>query len=315
MDQGAEEVGQIVVPFLFYRTQRQLPSPTWRVVYIAGEGAHGIPARVKAWEIEHGLVGRVGRQFALVQEAIPFDIADGGARERLEKLRDELRRTVSKHGPISLIIIDTLSSLLTTDENDNQAVAAFLRTLKTFAQEFGAAVLINHHPPKAVVGARGAALSRGASAFVNNVDGGLYLERKKGLRVLSHKVKDPRDGAPGKPIAFTVKSISLPADDDGNPRDSLVLVAAPLPSWWRGADEGDIDEEKAEPKRERPVRSQIVKLLTTRGPLPWASITAALNPTREANHRKRLERARNELRDEGYIAPENNDWKMLKARD
>lgn len=80
---------------------------------------------------------------------------------------------------IDLFIIDPAISIRYDDENNSAEVRARLDNLHHIAREVGAAIIIVHHTRKNLVGVGRAGLkeARGSGAFLDWVDGGLYLHR------------------------------------------------------------------------------------------------------------------------------------------
>lgn len=110
-----------------------------------------------------------------------------------------------------LVIIDTLSRAHSVDENDNAAMANFLRSLEIVAARTGAAILVLHHTRKGAASDDQEAV-RGASAIVNNARCVWYIRRHpnnniepdedmyKGFPVVEIGISKMNYGSPLQPI-------------------------------------------------------------------------------------------------------------------
>lgn len=115
------------------------------VLYVPGEGSHGIGARIEAWLSEHGNAGRdnirVSNEMPMFAE--PNDLED-------------FARAIKDFRP-ALIVFDTFSRALAgLDENSAKDVNMFFARAEKLARPVAAAVMIVHHTGKdASKGSRG----------------------------------------------------------------------------------------------------------------------------------------------------------------
>ena len=138
-------------PFLGERPTRQ-----GRVLYIAGEGATGLPSRVEAWERTRNV--RVDDDALMV--------AEQGVDFSSETSTDKLVAIVAAQR-FDLVIADTFSQLTRLrNENDAAEVATALRNAQRVREACpGSVVVFVHH-----VGKGDRAQMRGSSAIQGNVD-------------------------------------------------------------------------------------------------------------------------------------------------
>ena len=108
------------------------------VVYVVGEGLHGLWARSRAWCRVHS-----------VTEKLPLFFADApvamNAAAQVAELRTAIQGVEAEHGPVVALFVDTLSQNFGGgDENDATSVQAFLRGADE-AMQFRRARIIIHH--------------------------------------------------------------------------------------------------------------------------------------------------------------------------
>lgn len=106
------------------------------VIYVCGEGKHGINKRIKAW----------GTHFQTSLEEVPFFVSSGAADFSDTSSILKVKHAIDSMGiKPSLIIIDTLSRNTSGDENDSQQMAAFIKALDNLKNKYNASVLLVHH--------------------------------------------------------------------------------------------------------------------------------------------------------------------------
>lgn len=184
------------------------------VVYVAGEGQHGLGKRVEAWLIKHELTN-TDAPFFLTE--LPIKMTDesdliGMARLIREACPDP-----------SMIVIDTVSSNFGNgDESSNNDVALVLAQLSRYLKsDTSACVLLVHHS-----GHGAKERERGAYAFRANVDFRMQVERHQDDELLINlsclKMKDHQHF---KPVSFKAEYVPIPGlqDSIGQPEGSLVL--------------------------------------------------------------------------------------------
>ena len=156
----------------------------------------------------------------------------------VEKARDRMQR---EHGvPLGLIAFDTLSACAglnkANEGNDASVMQDVMNRLLVLAETFTCFALCVDHPPKG----DDADIS-GSSAKENNVDTwlGAWGKRHKngsysGTRLAI--IKNRRGGMVGQQYPFTLRTIELGVDADGDPRTTNVVDWLP-PSAISDADD------------------------------------------------------------------------------
>lgn len=111
---------------------------------------------------------------------------------------DLVRRALDELGKPALVALDTLASLSGAgfDENSGQAMGAALSAMRSIVTDFGATILLAHHPNKHPAdGAEGGARLRGHSSLWGEVDSVLTLRRHSRDGTTGTLVADVKDGA------------------------------------------------------------------------------------------------------------------------
>ncbi len=181
------------------------------VVYLCGEGYHGIARRLQAIEAHHQLglanaafvISKCGASFLSAMEVMRVRLAIEAAEQRF--------------GPMVLLIVDTLARFLAPgDESKAQDMGAYLNAVETLRGEATAITL--HHP-----GHGDAQRGRGSSSWRGGIDAEFTLASANDIiTVTCQKMKDGE-----RPMPFSFKVTPAPTKlcrDDGSPMNSVVIV-------------------------------------------------------------------------------------------
>jgi len=173
------------------------------VLYVAAEDGHGMRGRVKALKDTHG-------------DADAFRLVDGVADLLNSQVAGKpspdlgaLLKAVKERKP-ALIVVDTIAMAFPgLEENDAKSMGLVVAAARSLTK-WGAAVLLIHHDTKD--GQQG--LPRGHSILNGALDMSLHLKRHNGV-VVGRLTKN-RNGATDQSLAFTVKTVTLGEDEDGD---------------------------------------------------------------------------------------------------
>lgn len=180
------------------------------VFYVAAEDEHGMSARVRALYREYG-------------DAAEFSLV-GGVSNLLGKDSEhlkKLRHAVKTRGP-RLVVIDTLAMAFPgLEENSAEGMGRVMAVAKSLTM-WGAAVVLVHHDTKD--GQQG--LPRGHSLLNGALDVSIHLTKSDG--VVRAKLTKNRNGSCERDIAFTIGTLTLGTDEDGDP--TTVAYCRELPS-------------------------------------------------------------------------------------
>ena len=216
------------------------------VVYLAGEGHHGLRGRVAAWKA-HNRSGPLSMW--LSRDGCDLNTPAGYMR-----VVDNIRALPSRP---NLIVVDTLHRFLLGDENSAQDAKTMLDACAALMAEFSCSVLLVHHTgvsDEAQHRARGSSAWRGALDIEISI---LPGKENQPIGIIQRKSKDSELA---EPVYAELQSVTIPGwlDDDGQPVTSAVVSLTEAPqktqkeskvdgfrqqfesAWWAsGAEEKD----------------------------------------------------------------------------
>ena len=207
------------------------------VVYLAGEGHHGLRGRVAAWKHHH--------QSGPLKMWLSRSGCDLNTPAGYMQVVEHLRGLPE---PPQLIVVDTLHRFLAGDENSAQDAKTMLDACAGLMREFGAAVILVHHTG---VGEGAQHRARGSSAWRGALDQEISVTPLDGAIEISQRKN--KDAETAEPVFAKLSVLEIPGwlDEDGEPVTSAVAVvtereeAAPKPdskiminfktfenAWW-----------------------------------------------------------------------------------
>jgi len=150
------------------------------VVYLAGEGHHGLRGRIAVWKQEN----KVGSlDMYLSRDGCDLNTAEG-----YQRVVDNIRGTGKTP---SLIVVDTLHRFLQGDENSAQDTKTMLDACGGLITEFGCAVILVHHTG---VNSEAQHRARGSSAWRGALDIEISIvpasEHGDPMEIIQRKSKD-----------------------------------------------------------------------------------------------------------------------------
>jgi hypothetical protein len=178
------------------------------VVYIAAEGGSGLWPRICAWH----------RSRRLHYEKTPLHVVPVALDLKTDAWRVVESAQAKGLEQPSLVIVDTLSQTFAGEENNAGEVAAYFREIGTrFRELWKCAVLIIHH-----TGHIATERPRGSSAMRANLDFmfGVFRDEKEMLATVT--CSKQKDGEGFTDAIFSLSSMSLGTDEDGDTIRSLV---------------------------------------------------------------------------------------------
>lgn len=197
------------------------------VLYLAAEGGRGVLNRVAALRQENGVLDV---PMAIKRAGLDL-LHDNADLQHLVDLSAEVRAVLPEAPHI--IVIDTLSRIMAGgDENNAADMTALIRNIDAVREATGAHVILVHHTGKDT--ARGA---RGHSSLRAATDTEIEVANENGARAAM--VTKQRDNPGGEVFPFTLKSVSLGHDQDGDEVTSCTVEAQ---------DEGDYQAAVAQKK-------------------------------------------------------------------
>jgi hypothetical protein len=187
------------------------------VVYLAGEGHHGMRGRIAAWRhynnSEH-------LQMWLSNDGCDLNTPNGYLKvvEHVRMLPDAPQ----------VIVVDTLHRFLAGDENSAKDAKTMLDACNSLMREFGCSVILVHHTgvsDEAQHRARGSSAWRGALDIEISIVPGTNNEP---MQIVQRKSKDAEIS---NPVHVELQQVTIPGweDEDGQPVTSAVIVKADAP--------------------------------------------------------------------------------------
>lgn len=183
-----------------------------QVYYLALEGGSGFSNRICAMRTERpDIFERVESANDFVPWPVSIDLHGATDGEAI------VQAISSSSKPSALIVIDTLARAMGDgDENTAKDMGQFVRNVDLIRAQTGAHVMIIHHSGKDTSkGARGSGSLRGA------IDTEIELTRSGS--VVMAKTKKQRDMPSGKVFAYTLRSVFIGNDEDGDAVTSAVV--------------------------------------------------------------------------------------------
>lgn len=189
-----------------------------QVYYLALEGGSGFSNRICAMRNKRpDIFERVEAAGDFVPWPVSIDLH--GATDG-EAIVQAINNTSE---PTALIVIDTLARAMGDgDENTAKDMGQFIRNVDLIRAQTGAHVMVIHHSGKdASKGARGSGSLRGA------IDTEIELTRSGS--VVMAETKKQRDMPSGKVFAYSLRSVFIGNDEDGDAVTSAIVeVAEPV---------------------------------------------------------------------------------------
>lgn len=189
------------------------------VLYLAGEGHHGLKGRVAAWKIRHG----TGRRLTMWLSKSGCDL---NTAEGYHKVIESIRRLPSVP---NLIVVDTLHRFLMGDENSAQDAKGMLDACAGLMGEFGCSVLLVHHTG---VNEEAQHRARGSSAWRGALDIEISIVPAKDGAPMQIVQRKSKDAEMVQPVYAELASVEIPGwiDEDGEQVTSAVLEQSEAPT-------------------------------------------------------------------------------------
>lgn len=195
------------------------------VVYLAGEGHHGLRGRIAAWQAHHGALAH---RMWVSESGCDLDKQDG--------LRKAIDAITAWGVRPALIVVDTLHRFLSGDENSAQDAREMLDSCAELMGAFGGSVLLVHHTGNNEDNkgrARGSSAWRGALDTETSV---CQSEADKSVIVISQRKSKDAEMQPDLHAALAKVEIPGWLDKKGQPVTSAIVVAEHAPAKRPKAD-------------------------------------------------------------------------------
>lgn len=189
------------------------------VVYLAGEGHHGLRARIAGWKQHHGYGGALAMHIS--RSGCDLNTPAGYV-QALSAIRTTGQRP-------ALIVVDTLHRFLAGDENSAQDAKTMLDACGAMQAEFGCAVMLVHHTG---VSDEAQHRARGSSAWRGALDVEISIQPDAGhpgtFAIVQRKMKDAELR---KPLHARLETVEIAGwlDEDGEQVTTAVTVEDDAP--------------------------------------------------------------------------------------
>jgi putative DNA primase/helicase len=187
------------------------------VVYLAGEGHHGLRGRVAAWKHHHH-----AKQLSmwLSRDGCDLNTAAG-----LLRVITSIRQMGKKP---DVIVVDTLHRFLQGDENSAQDAKTMLDACNTLMREFDCSVLLVHHTG---VSDEAQHRARGSSAWRGALDIEISIVPAKDDYPMQIVQRKSKDAELARDIYASLQSVEIPGwvDEDGQQVTSAVIQIEQAP--------------------------------------------------------------------------------------
>ena len=187
------------------------------MVYLAGEGHHGLRSRIAAWK-HHNKVSNLNMWVS--KSGLDLNTTEGYLRV-LEAVR------ALKIKP-SVITVDTLHRFMAGDENSAQDAKTMLDACAALMQEFGCTVILVHHTG---VSDEAQHRARGSSAWRGALDIEISIVPSKPGKPMEIVQRKSKDAEMAQIVYVNLQSVPIPGwlDEDGEQVTSAVVVKGEAP--------------------------------------------------------------------------------------
>ena len=184
------------------------------VVYLAGEGHHGLRGRVAAWKHHH--------QAGHLAMWLSKDGCDLNTPTGYLQVVEHLRGLPDKP---AVIVVDTLHRFLAGDENSAQDAKTMLDACNSLMNEFGCSVILVHHTGVAEEAQHRA---RGSSAWRGALDIEISIVPGKDGVPMQIVQRKSKDAELAQTVHVELQQVTIPGwyDEDNQPVTSAVIVQA-----------------------------------------------------------------------------------------
>lgn len=187
------------------------------VVYLAGEGHHGLRGRVAAWKHHH--------QAGKLKMWLSKDGCDLNTPTGYLKVVEQVRMLQERP---SVIVVDTLHRFLQGDENSAQDAKTMLDACNALMMEFDCSVILVHHTG---VSDEAQHRARGSSAWRGALDIEISIIPGKDDQPMQIVQRKSKDAELAETVFVELHTVEIPGwrDEDDQQVTSAVVVEASAP--------------------------------------------------------------------------------------
>jgi phage/plasmid primase-like uncharacterized protein len=187
------------------------------VVYLAGEGHHGLRGRIAAWKHHH--------QAGSLSMWLSRDGCDLNTPAGYLRVVEQVRML-----PVtpSVIVVDTLHRFLLGDENSAQDAKTMLDACNSLMNEFNCSVVLVHHTG---VSDEAQHRARGSSAWRGALDIEISIVPSQNGQPMQIVQRKSKDAELAETVNVALHTVTIPGwmDEDEQPVTSAVIVESDAP--------------------------------------------------------------------------------------
>jgi phage/plasmid primase-like uncharacterized protein len=188
------------------------------VVYLAGEGHHGLKGRIAAWK-HHHKSGKLNMW--LSKHGCDLNTPAGYLKvvEHIRMLPETPK----------VVVVDTLHRFLAGDENSAQDAKTMLDACANLMMEFNCTVILVHHTG---VSDEAQHRARGSSAWRGALDIEISVIPGKDNQPMQLVQRKSKDAEMAEPIHLNLQQVTIPSwyDEDNQPVTSAIPIQAEAPA-------------------------------------------------------------------------------------
>jgi len=202
------------------------------IIYLAGEGHHGLRGRIAAWKHHH--------KAGPLSMWLSRDGCDLNTPTGYIKVVEQVRLLPKRP---SVIVVDTLHRFLAGDENSAQDAKTMLDACNKLMMEFGCSVILVHHTG---VSDEAQHRARGSSAWRGALDIEISIVPAKDNQPMQIVQRKSKDAEMAQTVFVELEQVSIPGwlDEDGQQVTSAVIVQAQTPAAETPKKNGKIDSHR-----------------------------------------------------------------------
>jgi phage/plasmid primase-like uncharacterized protein len=188
------------------------------VVYLAGEGHHGLRGRIAAWKHHH--------KSGSLAMWLSKDGCDLNTPTGYSKVVEQVRLLPSTP---KIIVVDTLHRFLSGDENSAQDAKTMLDACNSLMHEFNCSVILVHHTG---VSEEAQHRARGSSAWRGALDIEISIVPGKDGAPMQIVQRKSKDAELAETVHAELHQVTIPGwkDEDDQPVTSAVVVETQAPT-------------------------------------------------------------------------------------
>lgn len=188
------------------------------VVYLAGEGHHGLRGRIAAWKHQHK---PTSINMWLSKHGCDLNTPAGYL-----KVAEHIRMLPETP---KVVVVDTLHRFLAGDENSAQDAKTMLDACGNLMQEFGCSVILVHHTG---VSEEAQHRARGSSAWRGALDIEISVVPASGNSPMQLVQRKSKDAELAKTVFIELQQVTIPGwyDEDNQAVTSAIAIEAAAPA-------------------------------------------------------------------------------------